>query len=236
MRPDKVAVICNEVRLTFSELNLEANKLANWLLSKGLKKGDRAVMLLPNCAEFAVAYFALMKVGVITVILDFRLSPPEIAPLFDETEAKVLITHYKQRTFGVRMLREKENIRHVIIVGEEKAEENGLCYYERIVMDGDSSAGGGFAMYSERPHCRRSIAREFSPIRSVMRRPSPLVKPSTSTCVTPAYRRVALPFGQHISSTQSKPSSAANCTTFPSGRSGRMALTNPSCMVTLLPV
>ena len=46
-RPDKVAVICNEVGLTFSELNLQANPLANRLLELGLKKGDRAVMLLP---------------------------------------------------------------------------------------------------------------------------------------------------------------------------------------------
>jgi acyl-CoA synthetase (AMP-forming)/AMP-acid ligase II/ABC-type proline/glycine betaine transport system permease subunit len=138
VRPNKVAVICNEVRLTFSELNLEANKLANWLLSKGLKKGDRAVLLLPNCAEFAVVYFALMKVGVIAVILDFRLSPPEIAPLFDETEARVLVTHAKQKTFGARMLREKNNVTHTIIVGEERGEENGIYPYKSVMLSGDT--------------------------------------------------------------------------------------------------
>ena len=58
--PDKIAVICNDVQMTFSELNLQSNKLANWLISIGMKKGNRAVMLLPNCAEFAVVYFALM--------------------------------------------------------------------------------------------------------------------------------------------------------------------------------
>jgi acyl-coenzyme A synthetase/AMP-(fatty) acid ligase len=139
-RPDKVAVICNEVQLTFSELNLQANRLANWLLAKGIKKGDRAMMLLPNCAEFAVVYFALMKIGVIAVILDFRLSPPEMAPLFDETEAKILITHAKQKTFAVRMLREKEHLRYVVLLGEEtgtKEKEEGFYRYERIVNKGD---------------------------------------------------------------------------------------------------
>ena len=71
-RPDKVAVICNDVQLTYAEINRKANRLANWLLGQGVKKGDRAVMLMPNCAEFAVVYFALMKIGVIAVILDFR--------------------------------------------------------------------------------------------------------------------------------------------------------------------
>ena len=140
-RPDKVAVICNEVELTFSELNLQANRLANWFLSRGLEKGDRAVVLLPNCAEFAVAYFALMKIGVIAVILDFRLSPPEMSPLFDETEAKTLITHSKQKTFGIRMLREKRHLQYMVLLGEdkkEKGDEKGLYPYERIVNKGDT--------------------------------------------------------------------------------------------------
>lgn len=136
--PQKVAVVCNEVQLSFSDLNLKANRLANWLLDHGMKKGDRAVMLLPNCAEFAVVYFALMKLGIVTVILDFRLSPSEMAPLFDETEAKILITHAKQKTFAERMLREKELLRYVVLLGEEikKEEENGLYDYEQILDSG----------------------------------------------------------------------------------------------------
>jgi acyl-CoA synthetase (AMP-forming)/AMP-acid ligase II/ABC-type nitrate/sulfonate/bicarbonate transport system permease component len=136
-RPDKVAVICNEVRLTYAELNLQANRLANWLLVRGVKKGDRAVMLIPNCAEFAVVYFALMKIGVIAVILDFRLSPPEMAPLFDETEAKVLITHSKQKTFAVRMLRDKKHLQTVVLLGEENGDADGLHHYETIVKRGN---------------------------------------------------------------------------------------------------
>ena len=133
-RSDKVAVICNEERLTFSELNQKANGMANWLLAVGLKKGDRAVVLLPNCAEFAVTYFALVKIGALAVILDFRLSPSEMAPLFDETEAKVLITHSILKTFAARMLRQKrENLRHVIVVNEAEAKEEGIYPYNRVM-------------------------------------------------------------------------------------------------------
>jgi acyl-CoA synthetase (AMP-forming)/AMP-acid ligase II/ABC-type nitrate/sulfonate/bicarbonate transport system permease component len=140
-RPDKVAVICNEVQLTYSELNLKANIMANWLLAQGVKKGDRAVMLLPNCAEFAVVYFALMKIGVVAVILDFRLNAAEMAPIFDETEAKAIITHAKQKTFALRMLREKKGLQFVVFLGEEggaKEKEEGVYHYERIVKKGDT--------------------------------------------------------------------------------------------------
>ncbi|RLB05583.1 MAG: hypothetical protein DRG50_07005, partial [Deltaproteobacteria bacterium] len=92
-----------------------------------------------NCAEFATIYFALMKVGAIAVILDFRLSPPEMTPLFDETEAEILITHSKQKSFAVRMLREKEKLTYVVLVGEEKVEEDGIYPYERIIEQEDEA-------------------------------------------------------------------------------------------------
>lgn len=139
-RPEKVAVICNEVSLTFLDLNLQANRLAFWLLDRGVKKGDRAIVLLPNCAEFAVAYFALMKIGVVAVILDFRLSPREITPLFEETEASILITHSKQKTFASRMLREKPGtLASVIVVGYERGGDDGLESFENILKAGDCS-------------------------------------------------------------------------------------------------
>ena len=137
-RPDKVAVICNEVQLTYAEINVKANRLANWLLAQGVKKGDRAVMLMPNCAEFAVVYFALMKIGVVAVILDFRLSPSEMAPIFDETGARLLITHTKQKTFAMRMLREKKGVRHLIFLGDEDVKGKGIYHYEQITKKGDA--------------------------------------------------------------------------------------------------
>ncbi|MDY7037596.1 MAG: AMP-binding protein, partial [Thermodesulfobacteriota bacterium] len=136
-RPDNIAVICNDTQLTFSVLDLQSNKMANWLLSRGLVKGDRAIILLPNCAEFAVVYFALMKIGVVAVILDFRFSPSEMAPLFDATGAKALITHSRQKTFAARMFRDMENLENVIVV-DNLEEENVLRPYVRVLTEGNS--------------------------------------------------------------------------------------------------
>ncbi len=138
-RRDKAAVICNDITLTFSELNTLANRLALWLSARNTKKGDSAILLLPNCSEFSVAYFALMKIGAIAVILDFRLSPREITPLFEETGAGVLITHTKQNTFAARMLREKsETLKWVIVVEGEKSVGDGMVSFGDIVRKGDS--------------------------------------------------------------------------------------------------
>src|SRR6266849_4146211 len=66
---------------------------------------------------------------------------------------------------------------------------------------------------------------------SLTRLASSDVNPTTSMCVTPAYRRSALPFGQHMSSTQSYPLAAANAATCSRLKSGRMALTNPRVII-----
>jgi acyl-CoA synthetase (AMP-forming)/AMP-acid ligase II len=51
------------LRLTFSELNQRCNQVANVLLAKGVKKGDRVAIMLMNSAEFFEAYFAIAKIG-----------------------------------------------------------------------------------------------------------------------------------------------------------------------------
>ncbi|MGZ3539442.1 MAG: AMP-binding protein, partial [Thermodesulfobacteriota bacterium] len=81
-RPNKVAILFKEEKITFSDLDTMSNRLANRLLGTGVKKGDRIVLLFQNCIEFCVAYFAILKIGGIVVVLDFRLSPAEMEPIF----------------------------------------------------------------------------------------------------------------------------------------------------------
>src|SRR5512139_524636 len=90
-RPTKPAILFKEEKITFSDLNAFSNRLANRLLKDGVKKGDPVVLLFQNCPEFCVAYFAVLKIGAIAVVLDFRLSPAELEPIFQETEVSALV-------------------------------------------------------------------------------------------------------------------------------------------------
>ena len=76
-----------------------SNRLANRLLNVGIKKGDRIILLFQNCPEFCVAYFAVLKIGAIAVVLDFRLSPAEMEPIFQEAEVSAIITSVRQKVF-----------------------------------------------------------------------------------------------------------------------------------------
>ena len=90
-RPDHVAVICGEERLTFAELEQRVNRLANALLHLGLTKGDRLALVLPNCAELLYAYRAAALVGIVVVPLSPLLRGSGLVSLLRDSESIAVI-------------------------------------------------------------------------------------------------------------------------------------------------
>lgn len=64
--------------ITWREFNVQANRFANLLLSRGVKKGDKIAILLMNCIEWLPIYFGILKTGAIAVPLNFRYTADEI--------------------------------------------------------------------------------------------------------------------------------------------------------------
>ena len=62
-RPDKVALIHENVRATYVEINARSNRLAHFLMDRGLKKGNRAVLIFEYSLEYVVAYYGILKMG-----------------------------------------------------------------------------------------------------------------------------------------------------------------------------
>lgn len=93
--PDKLAFMdagkTPEWRLTFREANRRANKLANWLRSKGIEKGDRVAILGRDGYEHLDVFFACSKIGAIHTALNWRLHWQELLEIFNYTRPKILI-------------------------------------------------------------------------------------------------------------------------------------------------
>lgn len=64
--------------ITWSEFDIQANKFANLLLSRGIKKGDKVAILMMNCIEWLPIYFGILKTGAIVVPMNFRYTADEI--------------------------------------------------------------------------------------------------------------------------------------------------------------
>ena len=93
--PDRLAFIdagkSPEWRLTFREANRRANKLANWLKSKGIGKGDRVAILAKDGYEHLDLFFACSKIGAVHTALNWRSHWRELLEVFHYTNPKILI-------------------------------------------------------------------------------------------------------------------------------------------------
>ena len=72
-RPNHLAIVFKDQRLTWLELNQNINRLANALLGMGIQKGDKVATLLPNCLELLEVYWAVAKIGAVVVPLSTML-------------------------------------------------------------------------------------------------------------------------------------------------------------------
>ena len=77
--------------ITWNVFNEKANRFANLLLERGVKKGDKVAILLMNCLEWLPIYFGILKSGALAVPLNFRYSAEEIQYCLDLAEVDILV-------------------------------------------------------------------------------------------------------------------------------------------------
>jgi acyl-CoA synthetase (AMP-forming)/AMP-acid ligase II len=77
--------------ITWKEFDEQANRIANALLSRGVRKGDKVIHLMMNSLEWLPAYFGILRTGAWAVPLNFRFAAEDIRTCAEIAEAKVMI-------------------------------------------------------------------------------------------------------------------------------------------------
>ncbi len=90
--PNKVCTVFYGSELTYWQVREQALRLANALAAKGVKKGDRIGIQLPNCPQFIVAYLAVMSLGGIVVNINPLYTAAELQFIIENTSMSMLIT------------------------------------------------------------------------------------------------------------------------------------------------
>ena len=89
--PDRVAVIFNDTKLTYAQVNGAANQIAGGLVAAGIKKGDKVALSCPNLPFFPLAYYGILKAGATVVPLNVLLKAREIAYHLADSDAKAYL-------------------------------------------------------------------------------------------------------------------------------------------------
>ena len=89
----KTALVAGDLRLTYSELNQAADRLARFLVNIGVQRQDRVSICLDNTIEAVIAIFGVLKAGAIFVFLNPTIKTPKLKYILADSGAVALITH-----------------------------------------------------------------------------------------------------------------------------------------------
>ncbi|KKK39905.1 hypothetical protein WQ57_01100 [Mesobacillus campisalis] len=91
--PDRRALGWETGSYTYRELNEKVQKLANQFYLNGITRGDRIAILLDNCPEFVISYYACMRAGAINVPVNPSLTSREFGIILNDCSPKIIITN-----------------------------------------------------------------------------------------------------------------------------------------------
>ena len=77
--------------LTWRDFDIKANRFANLLFTRGVKKGDKIAILLMNCLEWLPIYFGILKTGAVVVPMNYRYTSDEIKYCLDLADVRMLV-------------------------------------------------------------------------------------------------------------------------------------------------
>ena len=105
--------------ITWKEFNKKANRFANLLLSRGIKKGDKVAILLMNCLEWLPIYFGILKTGALAVPLNYRYTADEIKYCVELAEADVLVFGPEFTGRVETICNRLKNVQYTFYVGDD---------------------------------------------------------------------------------------------------------------------
>jgi len=88
---DKVAILFEEQKITYNELDRRSNSVASGLSQMGVKKGERAAIMLPNCPQYLYSMLGMGKMGAIIIPVNINLKGEGLAYILNHSEASTLI-------------------------------------------------------------------------------------------------------------------------------------------------
>lgn len=135
-RPESIAVVIDDKKFTYSELNRRVNRLANALSAFGITGGDRVGVLMFNSNECMESVLALAKLGAVLVPLNYRLAPPELEYILNDSGVKLLVFS-NELSYLYESFRENVGVERYVCIGGESVEP--IEDYERLLARGSDS-------------------------------------------------------------------------------------------------
>lgn len=123
--PDKIALVCDNQRLTYAQIDQMANRLANALLAHGLKRGDRVAIFLPNSIALVIGIFATLKAGGVFVVVNPTTKEDKLAYILNNSGSSAFITDGRNAPLARDILRIASSVKFIVVRVSPSARKGG---------------------------------------------------------------------------------------------------------------
>jgi long-chain acyl-CoA synthetase len=129
--PERVCLIFQDETTSYREVSDRTDRLAARLRSLGIRKGDRVGICLPNCPEFVLAYFAILKAGAVVVAVNPLYTPPEIVHQINDAGLETIFcagSLYER----IQAARPTTGIKRVIVTGDASLQSGDVHFNDLL--------------------------------------------------------------------------------------------------------
>src|SRR6266403_5999019 len=132
--PDRTAVTDGERRVSFTEIERDANRFANYLVARGLKPGEKISTICNNSVEFVKALFGIHRAGLVWVPINTMLGPADMDYILDHAEVRfALIDDNLHAQADCRAALEKRGIEMIAVDLTGHVAATGLATFNVLV-------------------------------------------------------------------------------------------------------
>ena len=137
-QPGSLAIVFEDRRLTWGELDERSSRVANALKAAGVGDGDRVALIDKNGPEYFEVLYGGSKIGAINVAVNWRLAPLEMAQIVNDAEAKVLIVGPDFLAHLDKIEDQLETVSKILVLGGDATHED----YETWLQTGATDDPG----------------------------------------------------------------------------------------------
>ncbi len=143
--PDRIAMkeVEGNREYTYRGLKNRVNRMGNALRALGAKKGDRVAILSQNSFEYIESALSVPNAGLIYVVCNFRLAPPEIAAVLSDAEPSILIVQEQFVPVAQGIVGAIPSVEKIIYFGSPENRPDGWYDYEELVRHSSASEVDG---------------------------------------------------------------------------------------------
>ncbi|MGI6460558.1 MAG: long-chain-fatty-acid--CoA ligase [Candidatus Hydrogenedentales bacterium] len=125
--PDKTAIIMDDYRFSYQDVLTNARRVANLLQAKGIRRGDKVALMIPNAPQFPIIYYGILLLGAVAVPVNCLLKAHEIHYYLEDSDVRLFFTWVDFLEESIKAVEATLTCQHLVVVSHPDGHKNPVA-------------------------------------------------------------------------------------------------------------